>query len=173
MRLSLLCAASEPIDFAKSWPSSYADGGEVHWTTSSIDEDGNLKISFPDVRYDFRGRIDIFMQTIFCRWQALRATEGWAAIQYHSVLYTTFFIRPPPHDVPPSKIRLSVHLKQGSFFAIFPAQDQRSECFHVQWHTGDIYAMDHSLPKIIDLPLTPSASSPTKYDLFISGDYEV
>jgi hypothetical protein len=33
--------------------------------------------------------------------------------------------------------------------------------------------MERSLPRIIDLPSTPSLESPTSYDVFVSGDYEV
>jgi len=33
--------------------------------------------------------------------------------------------------------------------------------------------MERSLPRIIDLPSTPSSVHPTVYDVFVSGDYEV
>lgn len=32
--------------------------------------------------------------------------------------------------------------------------------------------MERSLPRIVDLPSTPSLESPTTYDVFVSGDYE-
>jgi hypothetical protein len=102
----------------------------------------------------FAGNTDLFTCTQH------PSTEGWAALQYHSVLYTTFSILLLlSHDILPSKSRLSVHLKKGSSFAIFPAQDQRSKRFHIQWHAGDIYAMEHSFPRIVDLPLTPCVFS--------------
>jgi hypothetical protein len=42
---------SQPIDFTESWPSSYADGGQVFWSSARADNNGNLEVSFPDVRY--------------------------------------------------------------------------------------------------------------------------
>jgi hypothetical protein len=38
------------MDFAKLWPSSYADGGRVAWGTAKADIHGCLKVSFPDIR---------------------------------------------------------------------------------------------------------------------------
>lgn len=52
---------SEPIDFNKSWPSSYADGGRVAWGTAKADMNGLLKVSFSDVR-----RVYIILHSISC-----------------------------------------------------------------------------------------------------------
>lgn len=46
-----ICAVSEPINQDISWPSSYADGGKVSWSTVESDFDGTLKVSFPNIRY--------------------------------------------------------------------------------------------------------------------------
>jgi hypothetical protein len=106
-------------------------------------------------------------------WSRIRQTEGWAGLQHHSVLHTVLTISPPADpdsngsSVPP---RLHANLMQGSFFAIMP----RSGGNRVpKWYSGNIYSMERSLPRIIDLPSTPSLASPTSYDVFVSGDYEV
>ncbi|KAF8636685.1 hypothetical protein AX17_003490 [Amanita inopinata Kibby_2008] len=145
----------EPIDWTKSWPSSYADGGHVSWTRAQSDANGNLNISFPDVR-----------------WSSLRATEGWAALQYHSILRTQLTMHPPHSPMEPPK--LLIQLKQASFFAIMPALDDRSYLMPTPvWYQGNIYNLEHAIPQTVELPTKPSISSPTTYDLFISGDYEV
>jgi hypothetical protein len=41
------------------------------------------------------------------------------------------------------------------------------------WYSGNIYDLEQAPPQIIDLPAIPSAISPTTYDIFVSGDYEV
>lgn len=48
---SLSFLVSEPLDFNKSWPSSYADGGRVTWCTAKADLNGYLKVSFPHIRW--------------------------------------------------------------------------------------------------------------------------
>jgi hypothetical protein len=103
-------------------------------------------------------------------WSALRATEGWAALQHHTLLRTSLTLFPPQDDAhtqqPP---HLSVELKQGSFFTILPA-------FHSmvpQWYPGNVYDMERSVPVTLSLPVPPSTSAPTEYDVFVSGDYEV
>ncbi|KAH7927731.1 hypothetical protein BV22DRAFT_1110944 [Leucogyrophana mollusca] len=147
---------SEPIDLQKRWPSSYADGGDVSWGTARSDEHGNLKVSYPHVR-----------------WEQLRATEGWAAMQHHSVLRTSLTMYPPSASEAGAYTRiprLRVELLQGSYFTIVPADTQG---FIPQWYSGNIYAMERSQLQTVDLPIPPTASGATKYDLFISGDYEI
>ncbi|KZT74257.1 hypothetical protein DAEQUDRAFT_702566 [Daedalea quercina L-15889] len=154
---------SEPIDFKAKWPSSYSDGGEVEWTTARSNLDGTLNISFPDIR-----------------WASLRATEGWAGVQHHSILHTTITVTPPPdlssdfsyrHIDPP---RLLVDLIQGSFFTILPSEDRQRPIGAIpQWYMGNIYAMNHVLPQAVSLPDMPSLTRPTTYELFVSGDYEI
>lgn len=33
--------------------------------------------------------------------------------------------------------------------------------------------MERALPQIVKLPVLPSLTRPTKYDIYVSGDYEV
>ena len=50
MQVFMISAVSEPIDLSATWPSSYADGGQVSWSKAESDPDGNLKVSFPEIR---------------------------------------------------------------------------------------------------------------------------
>ena len=120
----------------------------------------------------------LFSQLWFVRWSALRATEGWASLQYHSVLRTSITIF-PPLEIGRSmqgSPRLHVRLVQGSFFCVFPTMasgDVQSEPLVPKWHSGNIYNLEQAPPQIIDLPAPPSIVAPTTYDIFVSGDYEV
>ncbi|KAA1474811.1 alpha/beta-hydrolase, partial [Dentipellis sp. KUC8613] len=146
---------ASPIDFEKSWSSSYADGGQVSWSTAYSDANGNVKIAFPDIR-----------------WNALRATEGWAALQHHSVLHTTLTVHPP--DNASQAPQLLFDLKQGTFFTILPRLPNNglSE-LAPEWYTGNVYNMERSLPQPVWLPSPPSLNSSTVYDVYVSGDYEI
>lgn len=110
------------------------------------------------------------------RWDALRASEGWAALQHHVILRATLTVKPPAHFTgelgPP---RLLVTLKQGSFFTIVPRNLSSSDSTipPSRWHAGNIYDMERALPHPVDLPSEPSPNGPTIYDFFVSGDYEV
>jgi hypothetical protein len=42
-----------------------------------------------------------------------------------------------------------------------------------EWYAGNIYNMERATPRLVHLPTRPSTNSPTKYDIFVSGDYEV
>ncbi|KAJ7236724.1 hypothetical protein B0H12DRAFT_124090 [Mycena haematopus] len=145
---------SEPIDFTRTWPSSYADNGRVAWTKTQASPEGDLKVSFPSIR-----------------WSDLRATEGWAALQHHAVLHTNLTLYPPPGSTatPP---RLLVQLVQGSYISIIPASGSESSS-PPEWHAGNIYALERTLPRAIELPTPPSPASPTTYHVFVSGDYEI
>ncbi|KAI0798096.1 hypothetical protein C8Q75DRAFT_34633 [Abortiporus biennis] len=147
--------ASQPIDFHKSWPSSLADNGAVTWRRAQSNS-GHLTLTYPDIR-----------------WSALRSTEGWAALQHHSVLRTTITLYPGPtidtqKEYAPS---LLIELSQGSFFTILPQTEGHN--IVPAWHSGNIYAVNSSPQSSIQLPSKPSLLSPTTYDLFISGDYEI
>jgi hypothetical protein len=110
------------------------------------------------------------------RWSALRATEGWAALQHHSVLRTSFTVSPPPEISPTEEPpRLHVRLAQGSFFCVIPTVPEhlKSGSLVPTWYSGNIYDLEQALPQIIDLPGLPSPTDSTTYDLFVSGDYEV
>ncbi|KIY64911.1 hypothetical protein CYLTODRAFT_424805 [Cylindrobasidium torrendii FP15055 ss-10] len=142
---------SQPMDYSKSYPSSYADGGQVSWSTTTSDSDGKLAVSFPHIR-----------------WEDLRATEGWAALQHHALLHTTISVNPPSQGgsgIP----HLLVHLVQGSYFTILPQGNTSTPI----WYSGDIYDLERALPQVVPLPVPPSFSEPTTYDLFVSGDYEI
>lgn len=41
----------EPIDLTKKYPSSYADGGNVSWTTTTSNKAGEIKVAFPNIRF--------------------------------------------------------------------------------------------------------------------------
>lgn len=41
----------ESIDYLKTWPSAYADGGRVGWKSTQLREDGSLHVKFPEIRY--------------------------------------------------------------------------------------------------------------------------
>ncbi len=109
------------------------------------------------------------------RWESLRTTEGWAALQHHNLLRTTLTVYPPSgaasrqHSPPP---RLIVTLLQGSYFTVRPLTD-----VHIggvpEWHMGNIYAMGAAPPGAVELPTPPSLTAPTTYELLVSGDYEV
>ncbi|KAF8163069.1 Alpha/Beta hydrolase protein, partial [Crassisporium funariophilum] len=148
---------SEPIDYSRSWPSSYADGGEVRWDTTSSNDQGDIEVSFPGVR-----------------WKELRKSEGWAGLQHHAVLRTTITLHPPReiHDatcIP----RILVELKQGSYFTLRPQALDEFSPFVAEWYAGNIYDLERPLPHVVQLPEAPSTNGTLTYDLFISGDYEI
>ncbi|KAI0273854.1 hypothetical protein BC834DRAFT_815835 [Gloeopeniophorella convolvens] len=151
---------TEPVDLEASHPSSLADGGLVHWSKASMDHTGRLSVSFPHIR-----------------WASLRATEGWAGLQHHAILRTTLTVFPPQHDSQEMHPfpNLLIELKQGSFFALTPA-DGRGESDPdaiPEWYSGNIYEMDHAPAQLVKFPTVPSTVSPTVYRLYISGDYEI
>ncbi len=103
------------------------------------------------------------------RWESLRATEGWAVLQHHAVLHTTLTVRPPKQVR--SEPHLRVQLIQGSYFTILPTTEDAN--LFPRWYAGNIYAMERGLPRVVPFPSAPSKISPTTYDIFVSGDYEV
>ncbi|EGN96142.1 hypothetical protein SERLA73DRAFT_124984 [Serpula lacrymans var. lacrymans S7.3] len=151
---------SRTIDFNRTWPSSYADGGNVSWSKYNSDNYGNIKVSYPRIR-----------------WESIRATEGWAGLQHHSVLRTTITVFPPSRrEVSLAPPRLRVELLQGSYFAIVPSakdRDDDSPKIIPEWYSGNIYALERSPLQTVTLPFPPSTTSPTDYDVYISGDYEI
>lgn len=146
---------SKPIDYKKTWPSSLADGGMVSWTTAEASTDGHLEVTFPEIR-----------------WNALRATEGWAALQHHTVLRTTLTVYPPASESSETEgPKLAIKLLQGSFFTILPAEGEATAT--PEWHYGNIYALGRDPPQVVTFSTPPSTSSPTTYNVFVSGDYEI
>ncbi|PIL23730.1 hypothetical protein GSI_13480 [Ganoderma sinense ZZ0214-1] len=147
---------SEPIDLDRTWPSSYVDGGSVGWSKACAGKDGLIEVSYPAVR-----------------WASLRATEGWAALQHHSVLRSTLIVHPPSRSHSLSEPQLLVNLFQGSFFTILPSPDAVGEAVIPEWHAGNIYALGKAPPNALKLPHPPSLDSPTTYQIVVSGDYEI
>ncbi|KAL1691452.1 hypothetical protein GGG16DRAFT_53664 [Schizophyllum commune] len=129
------------VDTDTTYPSSYADDGTVSWSTTTLSEDGSLKVSFPSIR-----------------WKALRATEGWAALQHHALLHGTLTI---PEDA--THHRLLVNLIQGSYFTILPRGESGVE---PQWYAGNIYDLSASQPQSVPV-------EPGEYDIWVAGDYEI
>ena len=163
---------SKPIDYAKHWPSAYADNGEVGWSNTTS-ENGTLAVSFPNIRWDFHNlTLSKDAHSASHSWASLRATEGWAALQHHTVLRTSLTVYPGSRLYPITN--LLVDIKQGSFFTILPSQNETTwRSTTPKWYAGNIYAMHAAPPQAVPLPTKPSVSEPTKYDLFLSGDYEV
>ncbi|KAI0005870.1 hypothetical protein BJV74DRAFT_761059, partial [Russula compacta] len=153
---------TELVDLNASYPSSLADGGSVCWSKASIGPDRNLAVSFPHIR-----------------WAFLRATEGWAALQHHTILRTTLTVLPPrsgsDSKLSPAALKFLLELKRGSFFTVVPADvewEQRRD-FVPKWYSGNIYDVHSGPPHLVKLPTIPSAGSPTVYHLYVSGDYEI
>ena len=138
------------------FPSSYADGGFVQWSKARMSKSGELIVRFPNIR-----------------WDRLRATEGWAALQYHSLLHSTFTAYPPTNashkkDKTP---KLKIDLLRGSFFAILPFNSSTQEA--LEWHVGNIYEDTFGQSEaIIEFPGL-SWDQATCFHILISGDYEV
>lgn len=164
---------TDPIDLSATYPSSYADGGIVGWTKAKSDSGGHLEVVFPDVRYGDACIANIVCSKISRRWEALRATEGWAALQHHSVLRTTLTVHPPSQSHAAQQAanpRLSVNLLRGSFFTVLPGAG--ADVSVPEWHAGNIYELGRSVPNAVELPSAPSLDRPTTYELVVSGDYE-
>ncbi|TFL01448.1 hypothetical protein BDV98DRAFT_593331 [Pterulicium gracile] len=155
---------TSPPDLTHTFPSSYADGGFVSWSSTNFSaETGDIKVSFPDVR-----------------WDNLRHTEGWAALQHHALLHGKITVSPPPASELQGlgEPRLSVKLSQGAYFAVLPRFGDGSGNMTIEgvapkWYSGNIYAFPHALPRTVELPIPPSRDGPTEYELFIAGDYEI
>ncbi|KAF9557681.1 hypothetical protein CPC08DRAFT_774315 [Agrocybe pediades] len=147
---------SRSLDYNESWPSAYADNGTVKWTRAISDENGRLNITFPDIR-----------------WSHLRLTEGWAALQHHALLRTTLTLHPPANSSVSRAIpQLLVNIKQGSYFTLRPRFGD-VQSFTPVWYAGNIYDIERALAHVVDFPAPPSFDTPSEYDLYISGDYEI
>jgi hypothetical protein len=121
-----------------------------------MDENGYLTVRFPNIR-----------------WEHLRSTEGWAALQYHALLHSTFTVFPPSILNPQadeSSPQIEVDLLKGSFFAILPFDAPNNAV--PEWHAGNIYEMVGQSESVIELPGL-SWTEPTCFHILVSGDYEV
>lgn len=110
------------------------------------------------------------------RWSDLRATEGWGALQFHSVLRSTLRIYLPALSAAPhaaTKLRVKAQADTGLVFAVVPSNGDISGLDAPRWYTGNIYDMEQAPTQIVELPNVPSAYSITDYIIYISGNYEV
>ncbi|EJD53346.1 hypothetical protein AURDEDRAFT_149076 [Auricularia subglabra TFB-10046 SS5] len=142
-----------------TWPSAYADGASVRWSSATQDDKGHLSVSFPNIRH-----------APTSPWSDLRSTEGWAALQHHALLHTTLTISPPSHpsrDTRPQS--LLVNAVQTSFFALLPRGVHTPT---PQWHAGNIYAFPHAPTQLLPLPPL-DIHEETVFDVYLSGDYEI
>ncbi|KAG6874319.1 hypothetical protein C0995_001544 [Termitomyces sp. Mi166 len=101
------------------------------------------------------------------RWNTLRSTEGWAALQHHAVLRTTLTLYPPSSLGNTQPPHLLVNLIQGSFFTILPSGPGERRFFVPEWRAGNIYHMELALPRAVELPTPPNLEKPTIYEIFI------
>ncbi|KAG1819476.1 uncharacterized protein BJ212DRAFT_1445932 [Suillus subaureus] len=149
---------SKNIDLTRTYPSAYADGGYVSWSEASSDEDGNLKVSHPNIR-----------------WEQLRATEGWAALQHHNVLRTYLTVYPPDSKQERTEAdpRLRVECLQGAYFSILPG-DETTWTTHVsEWHMGNVYALERAPVQFVSFPTSPCRAKATRYQVVLCGSYEI
>ncbi|KAF8502452.1 hypothetical protein JB92DRAFT_2740590 [Gautieria morchelliformis] len=156
---------SYPVDLSspyqhepnRTWFSSLADGGKVGWKSFNATQSGRLLVSHPHIR-----------------WKSLRAAEGWAAFQHHNVLRTTLEIIPPTKINQETRIPLlALSLQHVSFFALVPVQSNFTDTsFTPEWHPGNIYGLPRP-PKHLIEPAGLASTTPTTYNLFVSGDYEI
>ena len=144
----------------------------MNWTKAQSTAEGHLEVTFPNIRQVIFLSHYMLAPEQTSRWKQLRSTEGWAALQHHAVLRTTVTVHPPSNPKNSSPPQLLVDLKQASYFALRP-QEQDISAFVPEWCAGNIYDLERPLPHVVDLPTPPSTKNPTKYDLFVSGDYEV
>ncbi|KAJ8596145.1 hypothetical protein M405DRAFT_871487, partial [Rhizopogon salebrosus TDB-379] len=148
---------SQSIDLTRTYPSAYADGGSVSWSKASSDGHGNLKISYPSIR-----------------WEQLRATEGWAALQHHSVLRTYFTLHPPDEESTQGfDPRLRVECLQGAYFAILPGDDTAWTTHTPEWHMGNVYALENAPVQFVSLPISPCRDKATRFQVVLGGPYEI
>lgn len=160
----------------RTWPSSLSEDGRVGWRMVRAEADGSLEVTHPDVRSYKQIIFNTAVLTIIdFRWEKMRATEGWAALQHHSILHSTLTVYPPKVSKGGTIPRLVCQLTQGSYFATMPkhTRDRNRKAFTPEWHAGNVYATRNSVPIAIDMSEFILRDEPTEFDVFISGDYEV
>lgn len=65
-------------------------------------------------------------------------------------------------------------LRGASFFAVLASDDDpESTNLAPEWHSSNIYSIERAPSRIVQFPIPPSSSHPTKYHILISADYEV
>jgi len=116
----------------------------------------NMDISYPEVR-----------------WSYMRATQGWAGLQHHSLVHSTLTISPPKEEgrLINRPHHLLIDVKQASWFCL---RERGAESLggRVSWHYGNIYQLAGP-HQTIRLPSNISISHLTVFDLWISADYEI
>lgn len=143
----------------RTYSSAYADGGSVSWSKTSSDGHGNLKVFHPSMR-----------------WEQLRATEGWAALQHHNVLRTYFTLHPPDsnqegtQEIDP---RLCIECLQGAYFTILPGDETAWTTHQPEWHMGNVYALERAPVQFVSLPMSPCRDKATRYQVVLGAPYEV
>ncbi|KAG1749124.1 uncharacterized protein EDB91DRAFT_1235611 [Suillus paluster] len=137
---------SECIDLTRTYPSAYADGGSVSWSKTRSDEHEGLKVSHPNIR-----------------WEQLRATEGWAALQHHNVLRTYLTADP----------RLRVECLQGAYFTVLPGDETAWTAHLPEWHMGNVYALERAPLQFVSLPMSPYQDKATRYQVVLCSPYEI
>ncbi|WVR07026.1 hypothetical protein IAU60_004065 [Kwoniella sp. DSM 27419] len=110
--------AFRPLVEDESWPSELGDGGRVGWKTFQMSPQGDLKVSYREIR-----------------WDHLRLDHGWAALQYQSILRGSLTV-PELHQGNPTNIRIEVI--QAVEFALIPRHAQATSG-PVIWYNGDVY----------------------------------
>lgn len=115
----------------------------------------------------------IYLIKRLLRWQELRYTEGWAALQHHAVLHSQLTVTPPAdyqgeaYKVP----TLRADIKFASYFALIPSEPPLP--FAPAWHTANIYNLPKSPVQLVPFPTHPTPNQSTTYHIVASGDYEV
>lgn len=149
---------SKNIDLTRTYPSAYADGGYVSWSKVSSDEHGSLNVSHPNIR-----------------WEQLRATEGWAALQHHNVLRTYLTVYPPDSKQGRTEAdpRLRVECLQGAYFSILPGDETTWTTHVLEWHMGNVYALERAPIQFVSLPVSPYRDKATRYQVVLCVPYEI
>lgn len=110
------------------WPSAYGFNGLALWGRFQVGDDDWTTISWDQLD-----------------WDQLRRTEGWAALQYSTLLRTELYIgNGDTKDSKDSSLAVEFDLTQAHAYAIVPKN--RSASSIVEWHTGDIYGYSMALP---------------------------
>jgi hypothetical protein len=92
-------------------------------------------------------------------------------LQHHALLHSELTVFPPSQVEDEPSPALLVDIQHASFFTIIP--DSIPTNYTPIWHSGNIYGLPNSPSHLIELPCLPSQSQPTKYHVFVSGDYEI
>ncbi|KAG0145246.1 hypothetical protein CROQUDRAFT_46087 [Cronartium quercuum f. sp. fusiforme G11] len=140
-----------------SVPSSFVDGGHATWQTfGSGSDDGRVEVAYPNVR-----------------WEYIRATSGWAGLQYITYLRAKLKIGAVRNDDQP--VYVSGNLIEGYEWAIYSASDNR-----LQWYQGDMYLYSDTITTPETTELHPFAqtlllpfSQDGEYTIIVKSVYDI